>query len=110
MAPLDEDPDGEGLVATYTVVSADGNPARVCAIVDLDSGDRAVAAVDDPEVAVDATVHELIGQRVRVTGRTLADLTSGDPELGDAVQHSFAFVVDRRRRRGLCAPPSHREG
>ncbi len=69
--PLDEDPDGEGVVATYTVVHAGTEPARVCAIVDLDSGARAVAAVDDPDLARDATTTDLIGNRVKVHGRAL---------------------------------------
>ena len=70
-ASLDEDPDGDGEIATYTVVYAGDDPARVVAIVDLDSGDRAVAAVDDPAVAVAAVRAELIGTRVHVKGRTL---------------------------------------
>ncbi|MEZ5247366.1 MAG: OB-fold domain-containing protein [Acidimicrobiales bacterium] len=70
-APLDEDPAGDGVVATYTVVYAGNEPARVCAIVDLDSGERAVAAVDDPDLAATAVVEDLIGTRVRVDGRAL---------------------------------------
>jgi acetyl-CoA C-acetyltransferase len=70
--PLDEDPDGEGVVATYTVVYAGTEPARVCAIVDLDSGARAVAAADDPPAAGAATAEDLIGARVAVSGRTLS--------------------------------------
>ena len=70
--PLDEDPDGVGVIATYTVVYADSEPARVCAIVDLlDSGERAVAAIDDPDLAATATREDLIGTRARVAGRTL---------------------------------------
>jgi acetyl-CoA C-acetyltransferase len=72
VAPLDENPDGEGVVASYTVIYAGTDPARVCAIVDLDSGDRAVAAVDDPDLAVQGAAEELIGTRVRVTGRALS--------------------------------------
>ena len=70
-APLDEDPAGAGKIATYTVVYAGDEPARVCAIVDLDSGSRAVAAVDDPTLAATAIVEDLIGTRAHVTGRTL---------------------------------------
>ena len=70
-APLDEDPDGPGTIATYTVVYSGDEPARVCAIVDLDSGDRAVAAVDDPALAATAIVDDLIGTRAAVRGRTL---------------------------------------
>ena len=70
--PLDEDPDGEGVVATYTVVYAGTEPARVCAIVDLDSGERSVAAVDDLDLARSATTEDLIGTRVAVAGRTLS--------------------------------------
>jgi acetyl-CoA C-acetyltransferase len=68
---LDEEPDGEGVVATYTVVHAGTEPARVCAIVDLDSGERAVGAVDDPELARGVMTAEFIGQRVKVRGRAL---------------------------------------
>jgi acetyl-CoA C-acetyltransferase len=70
--PLDEDPAGDGEIATYTVVYAGTEPARVCAIVDLDSGARAVAAVDDPELASAATNTDLIGTRARVEGRALS--------------------------------------
>lgn len=69
--PLDEDPDGDGVIATYTVVHAGADPARVCAIVDLDSGERAVAAVDDADLAATATREDLIGTRARVVARTL---------------------------------------
>lgn len=71
VAPLDEDPDGDGTVATYTVVYTDDEPSRICAIVDLDSGERAVGAVDDPVLAAAAVTEELIGARVTVTGREL---------------------------------------
>ena len=70
--PLDDDPDGDGTIATYTVVYADADPARVCAIVDLDSGERAVAAVDDPELAASAIRDDLIGTRAHVQARTLS--------------------------------------
>lgn len=70
--PLDEDPAGDGEIATYTVVYTGAEPARVCAIVDLDSGERAVAAVDDPALAADATTTDMIGTRARVDGRTLS--------------------------------------
>ena len=68
---LDEDPDADGVVATYTVVYAGEDPSRVVAIVDLDSGQRAVAAVDDPSLAADAVHRDLIGARVHVTARDL---------------------------------------
>jgi acetyl-CoA C-acetyltransferase len=71
-APLDEDPAGDGSIATYTVVYAGDEPSRVCAIVDLDSGERAVAAVDDPTLATTATAEDLIGTRARVDGRSLS--------------------------------------
>jgi len=64
--PLDSDPDGVGTVATYTVVPVDRDPARVCAIIDLDSGARAVAAVNDPVLAKSAMEEDLIGHRVKV--------------------------------------------
>lgn len=69
---LDEDPDDAGTVATYTVVHAGDGPARVCAIVDLDTGERAVAAIDDPTLAASAVSEDLIGSRVHVSGRTLS--------------------------------------
>ncbi len=69
--PLDEDPDGEGTVATYTVTYDGETPARVVAVVDLDSGSRAVAVLDEPAAAESATVEELIGARVAVKGRAL---------------------------------------
>ncbi len=64
--PLDESPDGRGSVVTYTVVPVGHDPARVCVIVDLDSGARGVAAIDDPELATSAMADELIGRRVLV--------------------------------------------
>jgi len=70
--PLDEAPEGEGEVATYTVIYAGTEPARVCAIVDLDSGARAVVAVDDLALAAAAVVEDLIGTRVKVSGRLLS--------------------------------------
>jgi len=70
--PLDEAPDGDGVIATYTVIYAGTDPARVCAILDLDSGDRAVAAVDDADLADAAVREDLIGSRARVSGRTLS--------------------------------------
>ncbi|MCZ0954130.1 MAG: hypothetical protein OXJ56_16285 [Rhodospirillaceae bacterium] len=75
--PLDEDPHGEGTVATYTVVYDGMEPSGVRAIVDLTSGtsgtsgSRAVAALDDPEVAADAVNEDLIGAPVTVHGTTL---------------------------------------
>ena len=64
VAPLDENPAGPGAVATYTVVGE-----RIAAIIDLDSGDRAVAVLDDPTAAADACRSEFVGTRVRVDGR-----------------------------------------
>ncbi|MEQ8839956.1 MAG: OB-fold domain-containing protein [Acidimicrobiales bacterium] len=72
VAPLDDNPDGEGTVVTYTVTYAGTEPSRVCAIVDLDSGERAVAAVDDADLAANAVQEDLIGTRARVAGRTLS--------------------------------------
>ena len=69
--PLDEDPAGEGTIATYTVVYEGMDPSGVRAIVDLASGDRAVAALDDPDVASTATTEDLIGTPVTVQGTTL---------------------------------------
>lgn len=69
--PLDEDPRGDGTVATYTVVYDGMEPSGVRAIVDLASGSRAVAALDDPEVASDAVNEDLIGTPVTVEGTTL---------------------------------------
>ncbi len=67
VAPLDENPVGSGTIATYTVAGE-----RIVAIVDLDSGSRAVAALDDPVSATDACRHDLIGTRVDVVGRSFA--------------------------------------
>ncbi len=69
-APLDEDPAGEGTVATYTVVYDGMDPSGVRAIVDLTSGSRSVAALDDPEVAAAAVAEDLIGTPVAVQGIT----------------------------------------
>jgi len=68
---LDEDPQGEGTVATYTVVYDGMEPSGVRAIVDLASGSRAVTALDDPEVAADAVNEDLIGTPVTVHATTL---------------------------------------
>ncbi|MDW3217274.1 MAG: hypothetical protein R8F63_01565 [Acidimicrobiales bacterium] len=72
VAPLDEEPDGPGTITTYTVVYGPDGPASVAAIVDLDSGERAVAKLDDPVAAETATTTDLIGTRVAVTGRTFS--------------------------------------
>ena len=69
--PLDEDPTGEGTVATYTVVYEGMEPSGARAIVDLASGSRAVAALDDADVAASAVVEDLIGTPVTVHGTTL---------------------------------------
>lgn len=69
-APLDEQPEGPGRVAAYTVVYADDEPAEVRAIIDLDSGERAVAAAADRDLAARSVDEELIGEPVRVTGRS----------------------------------------
>lgn len=69
---LDEDPHGTGTVATYTVVYDGMEPSGVRAIVDLDSGRRAVAALDDVEVASDAVNEDLIGTPATVHGTTLS--------------------------------------
>ena len=65
VAPLDEDPHGAGVIATYTTAGP-----RVSAVIDLDSGKRAVAACDDEALAARATQEDLIGARVAVEGRT----------------------------------------
>ncbi len=69
---LDESPSGRGRVATYTVVPIGDVPARVVAIVDLDSGQRAVAALDDADVAGEAITTDLIGTEVGVEGLALS--------------------------------------
>lgn len=69
--PLDEDPDGEGTVATYTVLYEAAEPDRIIAIVDLDDGRRAVAALADPAAATVAVTDDLNGARGRVKGRAL---------------------------------------
>jgi hypothetical protein len=65
VAPLDEDPHGAGVIATYTTAGP-----RVAAIIDLESGKRAVAACDGEALAARATQEDLIGARVVVEGRT----------------------------------------
>lgn len=65
VAPLDEDPSGPGVVATYTTAGP-----RVSAIIDLDSGERAVAACDDEALSTQVMVEDLIGTAVQVEGRT----------------------------------------
>ncbi|MDG2028164.1 MAG: hypothetical protein P8J50_13740 [Acidimicrobiales bacterium] len=69
--PLDEDPKGEGVVATYTVTYDADGPNAIGAIIDLDSGDRAVAKLEDAAAAVAATTDDLIGSQVSVEGRVL---------------------------------------
>ena len=71
VVPLDEAPQGSGRVASYTVVPVDDAPARVVAIVDLDRGERAVAAVEDAVVGAEAIRSDLIGTPVAVDGRRL---------------------------------------
>jgi len=73
---LDEDPRGRGSIVSYTVTygqsPAAGElppPTRMIAIVDLDSGQRAVAASDDVEVAGRAVGDDMIGVSVSVDGR-----------------------------------------
>ncbi|MEO0494551.1 MAG: hypothetical protein AAF081_14170 [Actinomycetota bacterium] len=68
---LDENPSGAGVVATYTTAGP-----RVTAIIDLDSGERAVAACDDETLAARVTTEELIGTRVIVEGRTFRPLAA----------------------------------
>lgn len=65
VASLDEDPRGPGVVASYTTAGP-----RVSAIIDLDSGSRAVAACDDDALAAQVTREDLIGAQVHVTGRS----------------------------------------
>ncbi|MEM9464735.1 MAG: hypothetical protein AAGA90_05160 [Actinomycetota bacterium] len=65
VAALDDDPDGAGVIATYTVAGP-----RVAAIIDLDTGERAVAACDDETLARVGMLEDLIGRRVRVQGRS----------------------------------------
>ena len=78
VAPLDEDPEGTGVIATYTVAGE-----RVAAIIDLDSGERAVAACDDPSLASHAMTADLIGSPVRVDGQAFRLRTppSGPPTI-----------------------------
>lgn len=67
VVPLDENPSDCGAIAAYTVAGE-----RIAAIIDLDSGLRAVAALDDAAAAADACRSELIGSRVSVSGRSFA--------------------------------------
>ena len=70
-ASLDEDPHGKGTVATYTVVYDGMEPSGVRAIVDLNSGSRSVAALNDADIAASAIHQDLIGTPVTVKGTTL---------------------------------------
>ena len=70
-APAD-DPSGPGRVATYTVPYEGMDPVRIAAVVDLDGGrGRAIALLDDPEAAAEATRVELIGTPCEVRSGTL---------------------------------------
>ncbi len=65
VAPLDDDPSGPGTILTYTTAGP-----RVAAIIELATGDRAVAACDDQALADRGMVEDLIGTAVDVEGRT----------------------------------------
>ncbi len=71
-AALADDPAGRGRVATYTVAYEGLDPVRIAAIVDLDDDrGRAVALLDDPAAAAEATRVELIGASCEVQSGTL---------------------------------------
>ncbi len=67
-ASIDDSPNGRGTVATYTVVPSDDIGASVVAIIDMDSGARAVASSGDADLAAAAMKEEFIGHRVNVSG------------------------------------------
>jgi acetyl-CoA C-acetyltransferase len=60
-----EDVEAAGHVAGYTVVYESDAPSRTLAILDLDGGDRTLAASDDPELARHGVAAELVGTRMR---------------------------------------------
>jgi len=75
---LDSGYTGAGTVAGYTVVSAKGGPDTGVAVIDTDTGDRALATTDDPLVVAEMTEQEFTGHRVHVAdGRFIPQDTPG---------------------------------
>jgi acetyl-CoA C-acetyltransferase len=58
--------EGDGTVVTYTVTYDGMDPVRTVVLCDTPDGIRCVAVNDHAELALHATGHELIGERVRV--------------------------------------------
>jgi acetyl-CoA C-acetyltransferase len=70
---------GGGAVAGYTVHHAKGEAVSGVAVVDTDTGDRALARTDDPGVLAAITAHEFTGHRVDVDdGRLVPHELPGD--------------------------------
>jgi acetyl-CoA C-acetyltransferase len=59
---------GAGVVATYTVLFADGAPRRTVLLCDLGDRRRALATSPDPGLAEVAMREELCGRKVRLAG------------------------------------------
>lgn len=75
---LDTGYTGAGTVAGYTVTSAKGGPDTGVAVIDTDTGDRALATTDDPLVVAEMTEQEFTGRRVHVAdGRFIAQGSPG---------------------------------
>ncbi len=68
---VDDDPDDEGVIATYSVVPVGDELGRVVAIVDLNDGVRAVGSITDSDFARTGMDVDLIGMRVRVRDKSL---------------------------------------
>ena len=69
--PLDEAPNGDGVIETFTVMHERGQPQPATIIGRLDSGARFLARLtDDPAALIDVPV---IGRRVRVSAGTPAN-------------------------------------
>jgi acetyl-CoA C-acetyltransferase len=57
---------GPGTVAGYTVHFAKGEATTGVAVIDTDTGDRALAQTDDPRIVAEMTEREFTGRRVQV--------------------------------------------
>ncbi|RIL04467.1 MAG: acetyl-CoA acetyltransferase [Proteobacteria bacterium] len=65
---MSEGAEGEGSVATYTVLYEQGAPARTVVVCDLADGRRTLASNADPALAAIAVREELCGRAVRIAG------------------------------------------
>lgn len=73
-----EQAQGAARIATYTVLYEGDAPVRAVLLCDLDAGPRALAVVEDPELAERGTREELCGRRVHLEagGRVRLDAPS----------------------------------